>query len=317
MADSSIAHLAVKASLLWNIVLFVLYTRCLISSSSTQPLQQPLYQSVIQGDQGAQGNELVVYTRATPRFLLPSKKKHVVMTVSRALSELGWTEHHPNNNGDYSSSKEVADWDLIWTYYDFWAFNAVMGVQLQSHHRVNHIRGHGKLVSKSDLWQTYAGLRSRFGEEHFDFLPEHFMLPEDEARFKAHVAAAPQITGHGQRWLFKSRKHKGVRIVPSLRDIENVQPIQRKDDKTKTDEVMVAKLIEPLLIDGFKWDVGIYVVITSITPLRIYTYDRNALVRVCKYPYPEALDSNSPKESYVIEDYVPPWELPSLKVLYC
>jgi hypothetical protein len=216
MAESSLAALAVKASLLWNVVLFVLYTRCLLSpvtsSGGSRPIQE--YTSGI-------GRELTI--RTSPRFLLPTKKQHVLLTVSKGLKELGWAEHHPHNNGDYSSSKDVNDWDLIWTYYDYWAFNAVMGIKLQPHHRVNHIRGHGRLVSKSDLWTTYVGLRERFGADQFDFLPEHFMLPEDEARFKAHVASTPQITGHGQRWLFKSRKHKGVSIVPSVHDIETVK----------------------------------------------------------------------------------------------
>jgi tubulin monoglycylase TTLL15 len=34
-------------------------------------------------------------------------------------------------------------------------------------------------------------------------------------------------------------------------------------------------------VDGYKFDIGIYTMITSIDPLRIYIYNGDALLRFC------------------------------------
>lgn len=35
----------------------------------------------------------------------------------------------------------------------------------------------------------------------------------------------------------------------------------------------------PLLIDGYKFDIGVYTIITSIDPLRVYMYNGDILFR--------------------------------------
>lgn len=57
-----------------------------------------------------------------------------------------------------------------------------------------------------------------------------------------------------------------------------------------------------------KFDIGIYTVITSIIPLRVYIYDGDALLRFCPVDYlpfdPAILDK------YVVgDDYTPIWQV--------
>jgi tubulin monoglycylase TTLL15 len=57
-----------------------------------------------------------------------------------------------------------------------------------------------------------------------------------------------------------------------------------------------------------KFDVGIYTVITSVSPLRVYVFDGEALLRFCPEDYYPFVPSNVDK--YVIgDDYTPTWEV--------
>lgn len=42
---------------------------------------------------------------------------------------------------------------------------------------------------------------------------------------------------------------------------------------------------DPYLMDGYRFDIGIYAVLTSIDPLRVYAYDGDWLIRYGIYKY--------------------------------
>ena len=55
--------------------------------------------------------------------------------------------------------------------------------------------------------------------------------------------------------------------------------------------------------------------ITSISPLRVYIYEGDALIRFCAKEY-EPFDPEDVDRYVVGDDYTPVWEMPSLKDLY-
>ena len=65
-----------------------------------------------------------------------------------------------------------------------------------------------------------------------------------------------------------------------------------------------------LKLSSRKFDIGIYTVITSITPLRVYVWDGEAQFRFCAenyYPFDAARLSK-----YVVkDDYTPLWKVAS------
>ena len=47
----------------------------------------------------------------------------------------------------------------------------------------------------------------------------------------------------------------------------------------KGETFMQEYIANPFLIDGYKFDIGIYTMLTSIDPLRLYIYDGDVLFR--------------------------------------
>lgn len=72
------------------------------------------------------------------------------------------------------------------------------------------------------------------------------------------------------------------------------------------------EFINPYLIDGHAFDFGVYVLITSIDPIRIYRWKSEILLRFCAEPY-QPFDANNVNKYVVGESHIPHWEMPSLK----
>jgi hypothetical protein len=64
------------------------------------------------------------------------------------------------------------------------------------------------------------------------------------------------------------------------------------DDIKATDQVVVQKYLHrPHLIDGFKYDLRIYVFVNGINPLRVYIY-KDGLARFATEKYEKPSDKN-------------------------
>lgn len=57
-----------------------------------------------------------------------------------------------------------------------------------------------------------------------------------------------------------------------------------------------------------KFDIGIYTVITSVLPLRVYIYEGDVLLRFCPKDY-LPFDANDTDKYVVGDDYTPTWEV--------
>jgi tubulin monoglycylase TTLL15 len=100
----------------------------------------------------------------------------------------------------------------------------------------------------------------------------------------------------------KNQDNRGVQIV-SLDDI----------DYFHSNEQFVQEFIEnPFLIDGFAFDLGVYVLVTSLNPLRIYRFDEEILLRFCPKPY-HPFDENDIDKYVVHESQKTIDEIPSLR----
>ncbi|RWS05853.1 tubulin polyglutamylase TTLL4-like protein, partial [Dinothrombium tinctorium] len=200
--------------------------------------------------------------------------------------ELGYLKHVFEvfeRVGYHRVNGSVEDWDVLWAHE--YPFTKGFFKTLKAHQKVNHFPGSGFITNKVQL--ATSDLRG---------IPKAFNLPKGKEKFLIYAKENPALL-----WVQKSKNHRGVK-VGNTSDIDL--------DRAGT---FVQQFIQnPLLIDGKKFDVGIYVILTSIKPLRVYKYNSDMLFRFCAKKY-EPFNAED-IDSYVVgDDYTPIWEMPSLR----
>jgi len=119
-------------------------------------------------------------------------------------------------------------------------------------------------------------MQEKFGRQHFDFVPDTYILPNEFHDFHAHYQKLKVSEPKRNVWIVKpanSSQGKGIRLIENL-------------DELNVDETSVISryITNPLLINGHKFDLRIYVVVTSYEPLRVYVY-KEGLARFASESY--------------------------------
>ncbi|KZC11297.1 Tubulin polyglutamylase TTLL6 [Dufourea novaeangliae] len=232
-----------------------------------------------------QENLVTVQTR-----VVTIHEKRPVYRLYARSNDTGYLKHvfAVLNRLGFQQSDNDSDWDLLWAHdYPFRVLSSNLS-KLEAHQRVNHFPGCGYITNKVDLSIT----EGRY------ILPA-FKLPEQQEEFVNYANEYPEKT-----FVQKSNDHRGI-------SVKNTSDI----NLTVTGSFVQEFIQRPFLVDGYKFDVGVYTAITSIDPLRVYVYGGDVLFRFCPikyYPFdPKILDK------YVVgDDYLPIWNVPSLKHYY-
>ena len=110
-------------------------------------------------------------------------------------------------------------------------------------------------------FQNYLRLQDQHGKKKWDFMPQMFVLPEEAELLKEQMEKEK-----GSFWIIKPpnlARGKGISVVDQFEKVpKTTQPI-----------CVQRYLMHPFLIDGRKFDLRVYVLVTSIDPLRIYLYE--------------------------------------------
>ncbi|XP_076816779.1 tubulin polyglutamylase TTLL5-like isoform X3 [Clavelina lepadiformis] len=180
--------------------------------------------------------------------------------VRSVLSAYGFHEVHPNS----------AEFNLMWTGAHLKPFSLR---SLQDFQKVNHFPRSYEITRKDRLYKNIERMAHTKGAKHFDFIPKSYLMPSEYQEF-----CTAYVKEKGS-WIVKpiaSSRGRGIYLINN----PNQVPLE--------DNIMVCKYINnPLLIDGFKFDVRVYVAVTSYDPLIIYLFEEG-LTRFATVKYEKA-----------------------------
>ncbi|KAJ8719449.1 hypothetical protein PYW08_011624 [Mythimna loreyi] len=204
-----------------------------------------------------------------------NKRNGVLKHIHLVLERLG-----------YEKSTNKTPWNLLWSYPT--PFSHMNLRNLSANQKVNHFPGTGYISSKVVLATTNS-----------KYIPKAFKLPKDKDEFLKYAAE-----NNNALFVQKSNAHRHVYI-------KNVSDIDVASGKSFVQEYVQ----KPFLVDGHKFDIGVYVVLKSVNPLRVYWYKGDVLFRYCMEKYYPFDPANLNK--YIVgDDYLPTWKVPSLKYSY-
>lgn len=185
--------------------------------------------------------------------------------------------------GDAQSS-----WDVLWAHdYPFKELSAAMAT-LKPYQKVNHFPGTGYITNKVYL-----------ATSDIAYIPKAFQMPNQRDAFLLETKQ-----NRDTLWVQKSSSHRGIK-VKSVEELDLYAP----------NTFIQQYISNPYLIDGKKFDLGFYVTLTSVDPLRVYVLHDEMLVRFCPTVY-NPIDFADVNKYVVGDDYTPVWKMPSLQKYY-
>ena len=182
------------------------------------------------------------------------------------------------DNGFREATNPSQEWSIMWGSCNL---KSEVYQTLRKYQKVNHFPKSTEITRKDCLYKNITKMQELYGYRHFDFIPKTFILPQDFTRLADEAEKGPQ-----KFWIIKppaSSQGNGIFVTNNVLEIP-----------TRGEFIASQYINDPLLIDGYKFDLRIYLLITSIEPLRLYTYEEG-LVRfaTCKYSPPMANNKNN------------------------
>lgn len=168
------------------------------------------------------------------------------------------------------------DWDLLWS--DCYIAEDFIR-KMAPHQRINHFPG-SYLLCKKNFLASHLLKIQQILPEAYDFFPKTWILPfnynnlqeySEASSYKKVFIAKPEASCQG-RGIFLTKK-----VSKTLNERENY--------------VVQEYIRNPFLIDGFKFDLRLYVLVKNIDPLKVFLY-KDGLARFATQPFQKPQKKN-------------------------
>jgi len=181
---------------------------------------------------------------------------------------------------NWRETESDGDWDVHWAERE-WTYEIFDTTHLEPHQRINHFRNGRELCRKDLLVKNLKRMKRNLQREGqtdqsraYDFAPLSFVLPREYALF------VEEFKRSGGVWIMKpigSAQGRGIFLFSRLSEISDwrTDPTRRQQtNETPAPEAyVVQRYVEnPYLIGNKKFDVRLYVLVTSFSPLVAYLY---------------------------------------------
>eukprot|EP00931_Biecheleriopsis_adriatica_P087813 TRINITY_DN62229_c0_g1_i1.p1 TRINITY_DN62229_c0_g1~~TRINITY_DN62229_c0_g1_i1.p1 ORF type:complete len:798 (+),score=142.35 TRINITY_DN62229_c0_g1_i1:72-2465(+) len=175
------------------------------------------------------------------------------------------------HGGLYRIGPETGKWCIYWGDIPKPEFLR----SLNPFQKANHFPSSWNLGRKDLVWKNIARMKRKWPQE-FNITPTTFVLPEDHQAWLRAREQSPNAF-----WIHKpvcDACGRGIRLYSS-------KSAAAEDAKFSQKAGVVQRYLDqPLLINGFKFDLRVYVVVTSYDPLKVYL-NPEGLVRLATEPY--------------------------------
>uniref|UniRef100_A0A2K6UB46 Tubulin tyrosine ligase like 13 n=1 Tax=Saimiri boliviensis boliviensis TaxID=39432 RepID=A0A2K6UB46_SAIBB len=169
---------------------------------------------------------------------------------------------------------EEEEWTVYWTDC---AVSLDRVMEMKRFQKINHFPGMTEICRKDLLARNLNRMHKLYPSE-YNIFPRTWCLPADYGDFQSYG---------------RQRKARTYICKPDSGCQGRGIFITRNPREIKPGEHMICQqyISKPFLIDGFKFDMRIYVLITSCDPLRIFMYEEG-LARFATMPYVEPSHNN-------------------------
>ncbi|NWH34859.1 TTLL7 polyglutamylase, partial [Chloropsis hardwickii] len=216
--------------------------------------------------------------QSTIKRKVRKKKKNGVITANIAGTKYEIVRVVIQEMGFVKTRDEDETANLIWSDC---AVQQEKIAELRNYQRINHFPGMGEICRKDFLARNMTKMIKSQPQE-YSFIPRTWIFPAEYTQFQNYV-----------KELKKKRRQKTFIVKPANGAMGHGISLIRNGEKLQAQDHLIVQeyLDKPFLMEGYKFDLRVYILVTSCDPLKIFLY-HDGLVRMGTEKYHPPSDSN-------------------------